>query len=171
MVVALLAILKAGGAYVPLDPGHPAERLALMLDDGAVEVLLTEERWLGRLGGAAAAAGRYVVCLDREAEWIAAEDAAPLGDDAAGAGAESLAYLIYTSGSTGRPKGVGLPHRAVVSFLRSMALRPGLGAADVVPALTTLSFDIAGLEIYLPLAVGGRGEMVDHDVSTEGRRV
>ncbi|HLX10642.1 MAG TPA: amino acid adenylation domain-containing protein, partial [Thermoanaerobaculia bacterium] len=170
MVVALLAILKAGGAYVPLDPGHPPERLASMLDDGAVEVLVTEERWLERLGDAAAAE-RYVVCLDREVDWIAAEDAAPLGRDAPGAGAESLAYLIYTSGSTGRPKGVGLPHRAVVNFLRSMALRPGLGAGDVVTALTTLSFDIAGLEIYLPLAVGGRVEVVDRDEGADGRRL
>ena len=177
MVVALLAILKAGGAYVPLDPSHPAARLASILDDGAAEVLVTEERWLERLGGAAASSGRYVVCLDRESEWIAAEDAAPLGPDgpgargAGGAGAESLAYLIYTSGSTGRPKGVGVPHRAVVNFLRSMALRPGLGAADVMTALTTLSFDIAGLEIWLPLAVGGRVEMVDHDEGTDGRRL
>ena len=168
MVVALLAILKAGGAYVPLDPSHPAERLALVLGDGAVQVLITEERWLGRLGGAA---GPYVVCLDREGEWIAAEEGSQLPDAAAAGRAEGLAYLIYTSGSTGRPKGVGVPHRAVVNFLRSMARRPGLGVSDVMTALTTLSFDIAALEIHLPLAVGARVEVVGSEESADGRRL
>src|SRR5579864_2837670 len=171
MVVALLGILKAGGAYVPLDPAHPAERLALVLADSAPAVLLTEERWLERLGAGTAtageaAAGPYVVCLDRERDWIDAEESSGLASPPSGAGPESLAYLIYTSGSTGRPKGVALPHRAVVNFLRSMAARPGLGAAGqwpVVPALTTLAFDIAGLEIYLPLALGGRIEVVGAD--------
>jgi non-ribosomal peptide synthetase component F/acyl carrier protein len=171
MVVALLAILKAGRAYVPLDPGHPAERLRLVLADSAAAVLVTEERWLPRLGideDAAAAAGPYVVCLDRERGWIDAEE----GTAPAAPGlAESAAYLIYTSGSTGRPKGVVLPHRAVASFLRAMAARPGLGPGDVVPALTTLAFDIAGLEIYLPLAVGGRVEMLSTAAAADGARL
>jgi len=180
MVVALLGILKAGGAYVPLDPAHPAERLALVLADSAPAVLLTEERWLERLGAGASPAGDddagpFVVCLDREREWIDAEDGTALAATAPAAGPESLAYLIYTSGSTGRPKGVGLPHRAVVNFLRSMAERPGLGAGagrrPVVPALTTLAFDIAGLEIYLPLALGGRVEVVSGDEAADGRRL
>ncbi|HEV3073508.1 MAG TPA: non-ribosomal peptide synthase/polyketide synthase, partial [Thermoanaerobaculia bacterium] len=179
MVVALLGILKAGGAYVPLDPAHPAERLALVLADSAPAVLLTEERWLERLGAGAAsadagAAEPYVVCLDREREWIDAEDGSALAAPPSGAGPESLAYLIYTSGSTGRPKGVGLPHRAVVNFLRSMAERPGLGDRSrppVVPALTTLGFDIAGLEIYLPLALGGRIEVVSAEEAADGHRL
>ncbi len=180
LVVALLGILKAGGAYVPLDPAHPAERLGLVLADSAAAVLVTEEHLLepllgaggggaGAPGGSGGAAGpAYVVCLDREQEWIAAEDPSPVAGPAL---PENLAYLIYTSGSTGRPKGVGLPHRAVVNFLRAMAERPGLGAGDVVPALTTLSFDIAGLEIYLPLAVGGRVEMMARDEAADGRRL
>jgi amino acid adenylation domain-containing protein len=172
MVVALLAILKAGGAYVPLDPAHPVARLALVLDDSAPAVLVTEERWLDRLAAAAGDAGSRVeprvVCLDLAAQEIAAEGASPLR---AAAPPESLAYVIYTSGSSGRPKGVGLPHRAVVAFLRAMAVRPGLGPDDVVPALTTLTFDIAGLEIYLPLAVGGRVEVVDREESVDGYRL
>ncbi|MBV8201972.1 MAG: AMP-binding protein, partial [Acidobacteria bacterium] len=177
MVVALLAILKAGGAYVPLDPSHPPERLALVVRDSAPAAVVTEERWLTLLGGEGAAAGgglsasAFTVCIDREQAWIAAEDGAALEDAPAAAGPESLAYLIYTSGSTGRPKGVGLPHRAVVNFLRAMAELPGLDRGDVVPALTTLTFDIAGLEIYLPLAVGGRVEMVGSEEGADGGRL
>ncbi len=101
-------------------------------------------------------------------EETGAEDPGPLEPLAT---RENLAYVIYTSGSTGRPKGVQLPHRAVVNFLRSMAERPGLGAGDVVPALTTLTFDIAVLEIYLPLAVGGRVEVVGREDAADGRRL
>ncbi len=172
MVVALLAILKAGGTYVPLDPAHPVARLALVLADSAPAVLVTEERWLERLGAATGDAGGRVeprvVCLDLAAQDIAAEDASPMRVLAP---PESLAYVIYTSGSSGRPKGVGLPHRAVVAFLRAMAVRPGLGPEDVVLALTTLTFDIAGLEIYLPLAVGGRVEVVNREESVDGHRL
>ncbi len=171
MVVALLGILKAGGVYVPLDPSHPAERLGLVMADSAVPVLVAEERLLGRLPAslsASSAAAVRVVCLDRDHEAIAGESAEPL---ARFAEAENLAYVLYTSGSTGKPKGVGLPHRAVVNFLRSMAERPGLGASDVVPALTTLSFDIAGLEIYLPLSVGGRVEVLGREEAADGVRL
>ncbi|HEY0553140.1 MAG TPA: amino acid adenylation domain-containing protein, partial [Thermoanaerobaculia bacterium] len=164
MVVALLGILKAGGAYVPLDPSHPAERLGLVLADSAVPVLVTEEP----LRGALPAHSARTVCLDRDAEAIARESARPLERVV---DAETLAYVLYTSGSTGRPKGVGLPHRAVVNFLRAMAGRPGMGEGDVVPALTTLSFDIAGLEIYLPLMVGGRVEVLGREEAADGARL
>ncbi|HEV8581882.1 MAG TPA: non-ribosomal peptide synthase/polyketide synthase [Thermoanaerobaculia bacterium] len=161
MVVALLAILQAGGAYVPLDPSHPAERLGLVIEDSDLLVLVTEETLLGALPDHGAA----VLCLDRESAAIAVHSGAPLERWAT---AENLAYVIYTSGSTGRPKGVQLPHRAVVNFLLAMAERPGLQAGDVIPALTTISFDIAGLEIYLPLAVGGRIEMVKREEAADG---
>ncbi|HET9229074.1 MAG TPA: condensation domain-containing protein, partial [Thermoanaerobaculia bacterium] len=162
MVVALLGILKAGAAYVPLDPAHPAERLAMVLGDSAPAVLVTEERWLDRL------AAPRVVCLDRDRERIAAEESSAVPSEA---GPESLAYVIYTSGSTGRPKGVALPHRAVASFLYAMAKRLGWDENEVVPALTTLTFDIAGLEIYLPLALGARVEVVDREEAADGSRL
>jgi amino acid adenylation domain-containing protein len=162
MAVALLAILKAGGAYVPLDPSLPAERLGLILEDSGVPLLLTEEPLLGALPPHAA----RVLRLDDPA--ITRQSAKPLERILE---AEGLAYVLYTSGSTGKPKGVGLPHRAVVNFLRAMAERPGVRATDVVPALTTLSFDIAGLEIYLPLAVGGRIEVLGREEAADGGRL
>ncbi|HXO41006.1 MAG TPA: amino acid adenylation domain-containing protein, partial [Thermoanaerobaculia bacterium] len=184
MVVAMLGILKAGGAYVPLDPGHPAARSALVLTDSAVTVLVTEERWLAGLGlaehgggaGGSSAEGEggagppRIVCLDREAARIATLDGSPLGA-AAAVPPEALAWLIYTSGSTGRPKGVAVPHRAAVNLLRALAERPGLAESDVMPALATVTFDVAGAEIYLPLAVGGRVEVVGREEAVTGRRL
>jgi amino acid adenylation domain-containing protein len=166
MVVALLGILKAGGAYVPLDPSHPTERLKLVLGDSAPEVLVTEERWLERLGSAAPRA----ICLDRDRALIDAEEPSRL-DTPLGGSPESLAYVLYTSGSTGRPKGVCLPHGAVVNFLYAMAERLGLGEEAVVPALTTLTFDIAALEIYLPLALGGRVEVIEGEEAADGHQL
>ncbi|MFL5540511.1 MAG: non-ribosomal peptide synthase/polyketide synthase [Longimicrobiaceae bacterium] len=147
MVAAVLGVLKAGGAYVPLDPSFPGERLAYMLADSGARVLITQER----LRGSLAADGVEVLSLDGDAEELAraGEPVAAGGFDP-----ERLAYVLYTSGSTGRPKGVAVPHRAVTNFLESMRERPGLGADDVLLAVTTLSFDIAGLELFLPLTTG-----------------
>ena len=107
MVVGLLAVLKAGGAYVPLDPAYPAERLAFMLQDARVAVLLTQEEQLHRLPDSSAS----VVCVDRERETIALQ---PDGNLSGGATLDNLAYVIYTSGSTGKPKGVLISHRNLV---------------------------------------------------------
>src|SRR5262249_14879083 len=149
MVLALLGTLKAGAAYVPLDPTYPRQRLSFMLEDAKVKVVLTQQRLLERLRESEA----KVVCLDIDSDEIAKERD---GNLAGGATADNLAYVIYTSGSTGKPKGVQIPHSAVVNFLTSMSKQPGLTARDSVLAVTTLSFDIAGLEVYLPLSVGAR---------------
>jgi amino acid adenylation domain-containing protein len=148
MVVGLLGILKAGAAYVPIDPTYPEERQTHMLEDAQVRVIVTEERLLSSLPVTDA---RHV-CLDRDRDAI---QSAPSGPPNAECHPEQLAYVIYTSGSTGKPKGVEIPHGALVNFLTTMGDRPGLGADDVLLAVTTLSFDIAGLELYLPLLVGG----------------
>jgi amino acid adenylation domain-containing protein len=160
MVVALLAVLKAGGAYVPLDPLFPSERLAMIAEDAGLRVLITHESLIGEVP----APGAVVVALDRDAGLIDAHDASDLGIQV---GPMDLAYAIYTSGSTGRPKGVEIPHVALGNLLESMRQRPGLQDSDALLAVTTMSFDIAGLELFLPLITGativlaGEEEAVD----------
>src|SRR4051812_33283761 len=149
MVVGLLGILKAGGAYVPVDPAYPPERQAFMLESSGAPVVVSQERLANELP----LEGRTVVCLDRDWPQIAREPDRP---PTVSHTPEQLAYVIYTSGSTGEPKGVEIPHRALVNFLTTMAREPGLDADDVLVAVTTLSFDIAGLELYLPLLVGAQ---------------
>ena len=164
MVVGLLGILKAGGAYVPLDPTYPHERLSFMLDDAKVPVLLTQSRLVEHLPESSA----RVICLDTDWLAIAKESAE---NPASKAKPENLAYVIYTSGSTGKPKGVQIPHRAVVNFLTSMSQKPGMTDEDRLLAVTTLSFDIAGLEIYLPLILGASVEIVSREVASDGSQL
>jgi amino acid adenylation domain-containing protein len=149
MVVGLLGILKAGGAYVPIDPAYPADRQEYMLASSDAPVLLTQEDLRGSLPPSTA----KIVCLDTDWPAIVGR---PTDSPAVAADPEQLAYVIYTSGSTGKPKGVQISHRALVNFLTTMRQTPGLLAADVLVAVTTLSFDIAGLELYLPLTTGAR---------------
>jgi amino acid adenylation domain-containing protein len=146
MVVALLAVLKSGAAYVPLDPAYPADRLAFMLEDARAGVLVTERRLAAGLPLSAAA----IVYLDDEQAPREQRAGNPVVD----VRPDDLAYVIYTSGSTGRPKGTQIPHAALCNFLLSMKQAPGLTEADKLLAVTTLSFDIAGLELYLPLISG-----------------
>jgi amino acid adenylation domain-containing protein len=182
----LLGVWRAGGAYVPMDPAYPAERLLHMLEDAGCRLLLADEE-----------TPRDLVRRAAEVVWI--EDAGspreepqsgspdnpqssspdnPLSaspDNSRSGGPPrspwDLAYVLYTSGSTGRPKGVEVSHGALLNFLRSMAQRPGLGPDDVLLAVTSLSFDIAALELYLPLLVGARLELVERDVAADGMRL
>ena len=162
MIVALLGVLKAGAAYVPLDPSYPKSRLEFMLADSGLRVLLTEEQ----LKELWANDSVELVCIDRDWDKIQLEEA---GNTVSGATPENLAYVIYTSGSTGRPKGVQISHRAVVNFVETMRGEPGITSRDTLLALTTISFDIAGLEIYVPLAVGGRVVIADRQTAMDGR--
>ena len=149
MVAGLLGILKAGGAYVPLDPSFPRGRLGYMIADSSMRVLVTHRQLDQNLP----VRPPSIVHLDADWETIARQDitTSKLPETRP----ENLAYVLYTSGSTGKPKGVAIPHAAVVNFLRSMQREPGLSSEDRLLAVTTLSFDIAGLEIYLPLVSGG----------------
>src|SRR5689334_6309308 len=165
LMIGMLAVLKAGAAYVPLDPSYPEQRLRLMVEDAGVEVLLTEAEWAEKLGGGAR---QQMICLGLEWAEIGKESS---GAVASGASAENLAYVIYTSGSTGRPKGVMISHHAVVNFLHSMSQQPGFTTHDVLLAVTTLSFDIAVLELFLPLVNGGRLVIVSREVTLDGRRL
>ena len=163
MVVGLLAVLKAGGGYVPLDPAYPADRICYMLEDAAPCAVLTQDALRPRLPASDAA----VIALDRDSEAIAAHDAGdPDGGDV-GLRPQHLAYVIYTSGSTGRPKGVMIEHAAVVNFLRSMQMQPGIAASDRLLAVTTIAFDIAALEIYLPLVSGATVVLTGARVSAD----
>ncbi|HSF41140.1 MAG TPA: amino acid adenylation domain-containing protein [Thermoanaerobaculia bacterium] len=147
--VALLGVLKAGAAYVPLDAGYPQERLAHMLDDSGASLLLTSEE----LRHSLPPSRPPEVVLGRER---AATLPSPLGGERAWAAPECLAYVIYTSGSTGRPKGVQISHAAAASFLLDMRRRLSVGPGDVLLAVTSLAFDIAGLELFLPLVAGAQ---------------
>jgi amino acid adenylation domain-containing protein len=142
-------VWKAGGAYLPLDPEFPSDRLAFMLEDSAASVLVTQSRLLSRLPSAVPA----LICLDRDRQWLGCDRARPPDSLAS---LDDIAYVLYTSGSTGRPKGVEIGHRALVNFLSSMQREPGITSSDRLLAVTTFSFDIAGLELYLPLVSGAR---------------
>ncbi|AOW99701.1 hypothetical protein BJP34_09735 [Moorena producens PAL-8-15-08-1] len=158
MIVGLLGILKAGGSYVPLDPNHPLERLSYMLADSGVKVLLTQESMVELLPVQTA----LVVDIDR-ANWQMQNTQENLEIEV---NSSNLAYVIYTSGSTGVPKGVQICHKNVVNFLNSMSNFPGLDQEDTVCAVTTIAFDIAALEIYLPLTVGAKVVVTSREIST-----
>ena len=169
MVVGLMGILKAGGAYVPLDPSFPQGRLAYMIADSGMHVLVTHRQ----LDQSLPVRPASIVHLDADWETIARQDTTT--SKLPETRPENLAYVLYTSGSTGKPKGVAIPHSAVVNFLRSMQREPGFGSEDRLLAVTTLSFDIAGLEIYLPLVSGGATVIASredsHDPATLMTRV
>ncbi|MFG2914397.1 non-ribosomal peptide synthase/polyketide synthase [Kitasatospora sp. NPDC048298] len=150
LVVALLAVLRSGAAYVPVDPEYPAERIAHVLEDSAPVLVLATAGTADRLP---AGLSCPVLLLDRtDEEPVEAELPVPLP--------AHPAYVIYTSGSTGRPKGVVLSHANLANFLADMAERFPLTGRDRWAAVTTVSFDIAALELYLPLISGARVELV-----------
>jgi amino acid adenylation domain-containing protein len=154
MVVSLLAVLKVGAAYVPLDPDYPQERLAYIMQDSSIKVLLRESRKLSqseRVNNLPEFSTGVTLCIDQLA----------LGNEKntnphVSLHSDNLAYLIYTSGSTGKPKGVMVRHHALSNFLQSMQEEPGLTSDDTLVAVTSLSFDIAALELYLPMLSGAK---------------
>jgi amino acid adenylation domain-containing protein len=157
MMVGLLGILKAGGAYVPLDPAFPIDRLAFMLGDSKPRVLLSLKRMQLKLPAHQA----QVVWLDETTSMYSVPKRS-------GCKATDLAYVLYTSGSTGKPKGVQISNRALVNFLSAMQLEPGLLPNDRFLAVTTLSFDIAGLELFLPLVCGARVVIASREATLDG---
>ncbi|GAB3352073.1 amino acid adenylation domain-containing protein [Lysobacter tyrosinilyticus] len=164
MVVAILAILRAGGAYVPLDPEYPSSRLGFMAEDAALDLMLDSSgRWESLV-----APERTLRLVDLLADADAGADIGWITDPERDARGEDPAYVLYTSGSTGTPKGVVVPHRALENFLASMAHAPGLTASDRLMAVTTLSFDIAALELLLPLCVGAEVIMASRVTASDG---
>jgi len=163
-VVSLLAILKSGGTYLPLDPKYPQDRLAFMVADSGVSLLLAHSTMRQTLSQTTA----RVILLDRERESI---DKFPATNPGLSSEPEHLAYLIYTSGSTGKPKGVMIPRRALVNFLLSMAETPGMSASDTLLSVTPSSFDISILELLLPLVRGAQMVMASAEEAADGRKL
>ncbi|WP_219267618.1 non-ribosomal peptide synthetase [Pseudomonas sp. Xaverov 259] len=149
MVVGLLAILKAGGAYVPLDPEYPQERLAYMIEDSGIKLLLSQQSLQALLP----INGVQVIVLDQAPGWL---DGYSNESPAVAIQALNLAYVIYTSGSTGKPKGAGNSHRALVNRLCWMQQAYGLDASDAVLQKTPFSFDVSVWEFFWPLMTGAR---------------
>jgi amino acid adenylation domain-containing protein len=162
VVVALLGTLKAGGTYIPLDPAFPRDRLSYMLEDSGINTLITQKKYSGWFGGFTGTE----VCLDTNYKIIDKQKSSNLPEDIS---SDSLAYVIYTSGSTGKPKGVQIEHRSLVNFLISMQREPGLNESDSLLSVTTLSFDIAGLEIFLPLITGAKLVLVSKETTLDGK--
>ena len=150
MVVGLLAIMRSGAAYVPIDPSYPADRIAMMVEDARLSTVVTERALATELPDKITNRIFVDAVTNRESERASdAEQStlAPSPDD--------LAYVIFTSGSTGRPKGVMIDHRALLNLVLSIRREPGMSSDDRLLAVTTLSFDIAALELLVPLAAGG----------------
>lgn len=161
LIVSLLAILKVGAAYLPIDPDYPQDRIAFMLADSSASVLLTASKYAGRLTHRA----REILV----SKLLADAAAYPADAPATSVSGSDLAYILYTSGSTGLPKGVLIEHRNLVNLLHSMIRMPGITDSDVLLAVTTISFDIAGLELYLPLLVGATTVLADTETAKDGR--
>jgi amino acid adenylation domain-containing protein/non-ribosomal peptide synthase protein (TIGR01720 family) len=162
LIVALLGVLKAGGVYLPLDPTYPDERLAYMLADAEVRILLT----VGKLGGRLESSGTRI-CLDTEWEHVSAERE---NNPKCLVKPRNLAYQIYTSGSTGRPKGVLIEHRGLINHLRAKVEDLGIGEDDVVAQNAPSSFDISIWQILTPLIEGSRVEVIEDELAHEGGR-
>ncbi|MGC2107937.1 MAG: condensation domain-containing protein, partial [Candidatus Korobacteraceae bacterium] len=161
LLVALLAVMKSGGAYVPLDPAFPVERLAYIAADAALQIVITQQSLLEH---SQSLAPKKIV-IDSSWDEIASERDEPVDCPATH---DNLIYILYTSGSTGKPKGVEITHGAVLNFLHTMGEIPGIAPDDRLLAVTTISFDIAGLELYLPLMAGACIVLASRDAALNG---
>jgi amino acid adenylation domain-containing protein len=161
MLIALVGVLKAGAAYVPLDPAYPPERIQYVLKDAKIKILVTNRAQSSSISVDTA----EVVCLDPELTVLKGlSESAP----ECRMHPKGLAYVIYTSGSTGKPKGVQIEHRSLVNLLFSMRREPGLSASDVLLAVTTISFDMSVLEMFLPLLVGAQVVIAPREATFDG---
>jgi amino acid adenylation domain-containing protein len=161
LVYALLAITQCGAAYLPLDPEYPRERLEFMLEDSNAKILLTSKATSTSLP-----TWSHTLFIEDAIKSLNEYSTSSLLNSVT---PDNIAYLLYTSGSTGRPKGVPITHKNLVNFLCSMALEPGISENDRLLSITTISFDIAGLELYLPLIKGATLIIADHETARDGR--
>ena len=160
LIIALLGVLKAGAVYVPIDPDYPRDRINHMFDDSAASVVITDRKSWDRLPNERE--NLQILDMDNlEAMTLSFNRKVAVQPT-------DLAYMIYTSGSTGKPKGVQVPHGALSNFLHSMSKQPGITAQDVLLAVTTVSFDIAALEIFLPLLTGATLCLASAETASDG---
>jgi amino acid adenylation domain len=155
MVIGLLAVLKAGGAYVPLDPAYPEERLAFILHDTQIKVLLTQQTTFSHIAtyqGIILSLDDWSACVPMKTEEIPASAVEPA----------NLAYVIYTSGSTGRPKGVAITHASAVQLVRWAQRVYRQEELRAVLASTSICFDLSIFELFVPLSCGGRCVLVEN---------
>ncbi|WP_329110288.1 amino acid adenylation domain-containing protein [Micromonospora sp. NBC_01699] len=165
VLATLLAVWRCGAAYLPLDPGLPSARMSWLLSDSGAGFVVTQSGVGAQLGDGGP--GR-LLWLDRDGTTIDRESPDPYGEST---DSGALAYVLYTSGSTGWPKGVGVGHSALTNLLLSMRDALGSGPSDVWLGSTSLSFDISGLELFLPLVVGGRLVLVSEERVKDGAAI
>lgn len=165
MVVSVLAVLKAGGCYLPLDPSYPDERLRYMIKNSGTKILICHSPDDSRIK---TIANILLVAVDTENNLT--KEQYKLRPELK-VRPQSFAYILYTSGSTGKPKGVRIHHQAVVNFIRSMIHTPGISEDDILLAVTTLSFDISVLELFLPISVGATVVVADSMENNNGAAI
>ncbi|MDQ1141183.1 amino acid adenylation domain-containing protein [Pedobacter agri] len=159
MLISLLAIMKTGAAYLPIDPEYPKDRIEFMLEDSGAKLLLSSQKYHS-------AYKTVITKLILEDIWSSLKSANFRSNTV---NMDDLAYILYTSGSTGKPKGVQITHQNLVNFLMSMQVEPGISPSDCLLAITTISFDIAGLELFLPLVAGAELVIADSESVKDGR--
>ena len=168
MVIGLLGILKSGGAYVPLDPTYPVDRIQYMIENSETKILVTQSHLLENIN----LKNIHTICLDDQEFFQEGHqensEKNPEKNLKQNSGPSNLAYVIFTSGSTGKPKGVMLSHQSVNNFINSMRIKPGLSQDDILMAVTTISFDIAVLELYLPLTTGAKIILASDEMTKDG---
>jgi amino acid adenylation domain-containing protein len=162
LLIAPLAILKAGSAYVPLDPTYPPARLTQIIEQSRLAAIVTQSELVP-----APLRSVPIVAMGNSSRPTEGADASPLPLIQP----EDTAYVIFTSGSTGRPKGVQIAHGALSNFLCAMRDAPGFSARDTIAAVTTICFDIAALELFLPLTVGAKVVIADEEETKDGVRL
>ncbi|PYF76880.1 non-ribosomal peptide synthetase [Pedobacter nutrimenti] len=160
LVICLMGILKAGAAYLPLDPEYPQHRIEFMLEDSGAKLLLTSANHKTKFNSKV---------HEHDIEQVLTTSAAKGNVGIPAVTGSDLAYILYTSGSTGKPKGVKITHHNLSNFLLSMQAAPGITDQDRLLAITTISFDIAGLELYLPLISGAQIVLADTTTARDGR--
>ncbi|MDO8991747.1 MAG: amino acid adenylation domain-containing protein, partial [Daejeonella sp.] len=164
LLICLLAIMKTGAAYVPVDPEYPIKRIEYMLEDSAARVLISSHKYKNQFTREGT---KEIVLEEIFPELINYPSTEPLVE----VKGTDLAYVIYTSGSTGKPKGIAIEHHSLCNFLCSMQKEPGISAQDKLLAMTTISFDISGLELYLPLISGAELLITDADIAKDAREL